>query len=149
MSVQIRLATISDVDSLVPLFDAYRQFYCQPSDTTLAHTFLSERFKQRQSVIFLAIDTADQAVGFAQLFPSFSSARASCIYILNDLFVMPSARRQGVASQLLREVAEFGHSMGAVRLSLATALDNNAAQKLYESMDWKRDDIFCYYNLSL
>lgn len=118
MPIKIHQATINDIDNIVPLFDAYRQFYCQPSDTALARSFLLERFKHQQSVIFLAADTTDQTIGFVQLFPSFSSARASRIYILNDLFVIPSARRQGVAACLLQKVAVFGHSMGALRCSL-------------------------------
>lgn len=149
MSIKIHQATINDVESIVPLFDAYRQFYGQPSDIALASSFLLERFKHQQSIIFLATDATGITVGFTQLFPSFSSARANQIYILNDLFVIPSARRKGVAACLLQKVVEFGRSMGAVRLSLATALDNKTAQKLYESMGWKRDEIFCYYNLSL
>lgn len=149
MPVKIHQATIYDVEDIVPLFDAYRQFYGQPSDITLARTFLVERFKHRQSVIFLATEATGITVGFTQLFPSFSSAKASQTYILNDLFVIPSARRKGIAVQLLQEVVKFGRSMGAMRLSLATTLDNSGAQKLYESMGWKRDEVFCYYNLSL
>lgn len=149
MTIEIHQATLNDVKHIVPMFDAYRVFYGQQSDVSLAETFLTERITQKQSIIFVAIDPAVSYVGFTQLFPSFSSARACRTYILNDLFVIPSARRKGVARLLLEEAAQFGRSMGAARLSLATALDNLVAQKLYESIGWKRDEVFCYYNLSL
>ncbi|MGH8432239.1 MAG: GNAT family N-acetyltransferase [Solimonas sp.] len=148
-SITARQATVHDIEQVVPLFDAYRQFYGQPPDPGMARSFLLERFRHQQSVIFLAADAAGQGLGFTQLFPSFSSVRASRTYVLNDLFVAPSARRQGVAALLLDKAAEFGRSVGAVRLSLATALDNAPAQKLYEASGWKADDMFRYYNLLL
>lgn len=149
MSIQIRLASIDDVEHIVPLFDAYRRFYGQPSDTALARSFLTERLMHKQSIIFLATGAAGACIGFTQLFPSFSSASASRIFILNDLFVTPGERRKGIATALLEEAAAFGRTTGAARLFLATALDNEGAHKLYESIGWKREESFCYYSLSL
>lgn len=144
----VRYATIHDVEALAPLFDGYRQFYGQASDLELARGFLTERFRHHESVILLA-ENAGAAVGFTQLYPVFSSVRAKRTYVLNDLFVAPSARKQGVASRLLKSAAEFGLAMGAARLSLSTAHTNQAAQRLYESHGWVRDSTFCYYNLTL
>jgi hypothetical protein len=69
---EVRQATVADLDLLVPLFDAYRQFYRQPSHPGQARQFLRERFEHDQSVIFLAFADG-AAVGFSQLYPSFSS----------------------------------------------------------------------------
>ena len=88
----IRRATVADLDILVPLFDAYRQFYRQPSEPERARCFLLDRFAKNQSVIFLAfLDST--AVGFTQLYPSFYSGAMAPDFILNDLFVTPEARR--------------------------------------------------------
>lgn len=149
MAVSIRRATVEDLDLIVPLFDAYRQFYRQPSDPILARIFLSDRFLHHQSVIFLALDDDASALGFTQLYPSFSSALARPIYILNDLFVIPSARRRNIARRLLETAAEFGKQSGAARLGLATNLDNAPARALYESCGWRRDTVFCTYMLPL
>lgn len=149
MPIHIRQATIDDLEQVAPLFDAYRQFYGQPADIALARGFLAERFQHQQSIIFVAVDEAGAAAGFTQLYPSFSSVSAQRVYVLNDLFVVPGARRKGVAACLLRQAAQFGRANGAVRLSLSTALDNAAAQKLYESMGWQRDGKFCHYDLPL
>ena len=70
-------------------------------------------------------------------------------YLLNDLFVAESARRQGVAAALLKAAAELARTWGAASLSLSTALDNAPAQALYESLGWQRDRQFCEYNLTL
>src|SRR5437773_952172 len=105
--VAVRQATIFDLDLLTPLFDAYRQFYRKPSDLALARRFLLERFQHNQSVVFLAMRQDGSAVGFTQLFPSFSSASVARILILNDLFVRPEARRKRIGSVLLAAAARF------------------------------------------
>jgi GNAT superfamily N-acetyltransferase len=142
----VRQATIFDLNLLVPLFDLYRQFYRRPSDPDLARRFLRERFERNESIIFLALRGDGSAVGFTQLFPSFSSAAAARIFILNDLFVLPEARRMGAGSQLLAAAVSFGLAAGAVRLTLSTEVTNEAAQALYEREGWKRQTDFYAYN---
>jgi GNAT superfamily N-acetyltransferase len=146
--LQIRQAAIEDLELLVPLFDAYRQFYRQPSEPGRARTFLLDRLGNGQSVVFLAfLDSL--AVGFTQLYPSFSSGALAPISILNDLFVVPGVRRCGVGSALLQAAAAHGRRVGALRLILSTELANLAAQSLYERTGWKRDTVFCTYHLTL
>ncbi|CBK40828.1 Acetyltransferase, GNAT family [Nitrospira defluvii] len=148
MTHTIRQATVDDVEQLVPLFDAYRQFYGRTSDVAAARTFLLARFASRESTLFIA-HQGEMAIGFAQLYPSFSSVSLARIFILNDLFVQEQARRTGVASSLLSAAATFAVSLGAVRLSLSTALTNDAAQALYRSAGWNRDEQFSVYHLAL
>jgi GNAT superfamily N-acetyltransferase len=149
MSFQIQQATIHDLDTLASLFDGYRQFYGQPVDLARAREFLVERFRQHESLILLARDGQCEGIGFTQLYPLFSSVRTARTYLLNDLFVSPNARRQGVAAALLNAAAEEARSLGAASLSLSTALDNAPAQALYESLGWQRDRQFCEYGLTL
>ncbi len=148
-NIFVRRASLADVDLVAPLFDAYRQFYEQTPDLALAREFLRERLQGEQSVIFLALRSDGSAAGFTQLYPSFSSASAQRIFILNDLFVDPSARRRGVGQRLLDAAAEFGRSEGAIRLTLSTAHANTAAQALYEAHGWRRDEVFRSYHLAL
>jgi ribosomal protein S18 acetylase RimI-like enzyme len=144
--INLRLATALDVDALAPLFDAYRQFYGQTADLDLAKRFLAERTERSESTIFVAEEGA-VAVGFTQLYPSFSSARAARIYVLNDLYVAPSHRRRGVGRLLLQRAAEYGAEQGAVRLALTTMHTNLPAQRLYESVGWKLDEQFRTYTI--
>ena len=149
MSFQIRQATVLDLDTLASLFDGYRQFYGQPAELARAHDFLAERFRQHESLILLARDEHSDGLGFTQLYPLFSSVRMVRTWLLNDLVVAPSARRQGVAAALLTAAAEHARALGAASLSLSTALDNAPAQALYESLGWQRDRQFCEYGLTL
>ncbi len=149
MSFQIRQATILDLDTLAPLFDGYRQFYGQPADLARAHDFLAERVHQHESLILLARNELGDGLGFTQLYPLFSSVRTVRSWLLNDLFVITTVRRQGVAAALLKAAAEHARALGAASLSLSTALDNAPAQALYESLGWQRDRQFCEYGLTL
>jgi GNAT superfamily N-acetyltransferase len=147
-AVEVRQATVQDLDVLVPLFDAYRQFYGQSSNPGRARQFLLERFEHNQSVIFMAFDDAN-AIGFTQLYPSFSSAAMARIFILNDLFVIPEARGRKAGSALLRAAADFGRRVHALRLTLSTEVANTTAQAVYEALGWKRNTAFCSYQLTL
>ena len=147
-NLQIRQAVVRDLETLVPLFDAYRQFYRQTSDQAGAREFLRARFEHGQSVSFLAF-VDGVAVGFMQLYPSFSSASMARIFVLNDLFVSPEGRRCGVGTALLSAAADYGRLVGAIRLSLSTELTNQTAQALYEGVGWQRDTVFCGYQLTL
>jgi len=149
MSFQIRQATLLDLDKLAPLFDGYRQFYGQPADLARARDFLAERLRHHESLVLLALDEHGAGLGFTQLYPLFSSVRTVRTWLLNDLFVAATARRQGVGAALLKAAAEQAHALGAASLSLSTALDNVPAQALYESLGWQRDRQFCEYSLTL
>lgn len=144
----VRLATAADIPALVPLFDGYRQFYSQPSDPELARSFLSERFARNESVVFIAVAESGAALGFTQLYPMFSSTRAARIFVLNDLFVAPEARRRGVANGLLAAAEAYAARAGAVRLTLSTAHTNQSAQQLYESRGWKLEEKFRWYQFA-
>jgi len=149
MSVQVRQATIHDLDTLTVLFDGYRQFYGQPADAERARRFLAERFQHQESLILLAQGAQGEGIGFTQLYPLFSSVRTVRSWLLNDLYVVPQARRRHAATALLTATADLARALGAASLSLSTALDNLPAQALYESMGWQRDRQFCEYTLTL
>jgi GNAT superfamily N-acetyltransferase len=138
-------AELDDLDALVPLFDAYRRFYGQASDLPGARAFLADRFKRGESVIFLAV--VDGAiVGFTQLYPSFSSVSMRRLWVLNDLFVTPDARKSGAGRALLERAERWAAETGAKGLTLSTQITNLGAQRLYEACGWTKDDEFLHYH---
>ncbi len=145
---RIDVAGPDDAATVAPLFDAYRQFYRQPSDPALALAFVGERLRRRESVILLARGTDGEALGFTQLYPSFSSVSAYAIWVLNDLYVLPQARGRGVGRALLDAARAQARAAGARRLDLSTAHDN-PAQKLYEAAGYRRESGFYHYSLPL
>ena len=129
------------------LFDQYRQFYKQRSDTEAALKFLEERIRNDESIIFLAY-VEKRPAGFMQLYPTFSSVSIRRAWLLNDLFVDKDYRRHGIGSALLDEASEFGAKSGASYLMLQTGSGNSTAQRLYESKHWKKEgDLFYRFDL--
>jgi ribosomal protein S18 acetylase RimI-like enzyme len=144
--MQILHANVSQLDWLVPLFDAYRIFYGLPSDPEAGRNFLRERFSKDDSVIYLAMDgEQNQALGFVQLYPMFSSLSMQRLWILNDLFVLPHARKRGVATGLTDQCRRLARETGAKGLQLETATDNINAQRLYEQTGFTRISSVFYY----
>ncbi len=146
--LRIVRATARDARRVAPLFDAYRQFYRQKPDLEGAYAFIGERLQKEDSVIFLAL-AGEEAVGFVQLYPCFSSTAMKRMWILNDLFVAPGARRHGAAHLLMERARQWAVETQADGLWLETAVDNHAAQRLYESLGWKRDNDFYRYLMPL
>ena len=140
-------AALKDLDDVVPLFDGYRQFYGRRSDLAAARKFLAERIERDESVIYLAYTGPREAAGFTQLYPSFSSVSLKPLWILNDLFVRSDVRRGGAGRALLERARQHAVDTGAKGLVLSTGVTNKAAQTLYESCGWQRDDEFFQYHL--
>jgi GNAT superfamily N-acetyltransferase len=129
--------------AIVPLFDAYRVFYGESSDLVSAEKFLADRFTKNESIIFLA-NYNDLAVGFVQLYPTFSSVTLQPSYILNDLYVAPDHRSKGIGEALLNRAKKFCLGQGYKGLALETAIDNHA-QLLYERLGWVKDTHCFHY----
>ncbi|OEF24134.1 GNAT family N-acetyltransferase [Vibrio rumoiensis] len=147
--MKIIKVSMEEVGLVTPLFDMYRVFYGQESDIKLAASFIEERIINNDSIIFLVKDDQGLSIGFTQLYPCFSSVSAKRTWILNDLFVVPKSRGLGVGKLLLNTAKEFAKSTHSKGIALETAHDNVGAQKLYESLGYKRDSGFYSYYLSL
>ena len=139
-------ATLAQLEDAAQLFDQYRQFYQQPAALEVSRAFIQERIDNNQSVIYLAYQQ-HEAVGFLQLYPTFSSISARSSWILNDLYVTPSARGLGIAKQLMDRARQLAVDTKAEGLTLQTQITNSTAQALYESLHYQRDNEFYTYCL--
>lgn len=144
----VRQAVLADLDLLAPMLDQYRQFYQRPSDLAAARSFLRERFNHGESVLFIAQD-GDTALGFTQMYPSFSSVSLKRTFVFNDLFVAEAGRRRGIGQALIAAAAAYATSLGARFLNLSTAKNNEGAQALYQATGWQREETFVGYTLML
>ncbi len=144
-NVIVRLADVTDLNQVARLFDLYRQFYDQQPDLNLAKNFIEDRLINNETTIFVAADINGDLVGFCQMYPTFCSVVAAPIYVLYDLFVLPTVRRGGVGRKLLIAAEKYAIDAGATRMDLTTAKTNAGAQALYESLGWDRDDVFYSY----
>ena len=71
------------------------------------------------------------------------------IWVLNDLFVSPEFRRQGIAKKLMQEALNHAKNTGALRIDLATQVSNTLAQHLYTTMGYIKNESFYHYSLTL
>lgn len=146
--MEIHRASIADLEEVLPLVAGYRTFYERAPDAAAERAYVEAHLARGTSVMFVArVDR--NAVGFAQLFPAFSTVRLSPAFILEDLFVAPEARRQGVAGALLDAALAYAREAGATVMFLETAMTNAAAQALYEAHGWTREREFYKYNAPL
>lgn len=138
--MEIKRLTKTQGDLVYDLFNQYRVFYKQPSDLQAAKDFIDERLSAAESVIYVAIDPElKMPVGFTQLYPKYSSVRLIKNWLLNDLYVADSARKQGVGELLLQTAIDFAKSQDARFVHLSTATDNYTAQRLYERIGFIRE----------
>jgi ribosomal protein S18 acetylase RimI-like enzyme len=130
---QIRRATPGDADSVARLLHDFQAEFDEPSPGVEA---LSDRYadliRNRDMTVLLAGDGPD---GFAQLRyrPWVYSAGPNAHSYLEELYVVPSLRGQGIGRALLETAMETARSEGATRMELGTSENDTAAWGLYAS----------------
>ena len=144
----VRRATVEDLKPLAILFDEHRQFYGASSDLERSFQFLKQRFENEESVIFIHVKD-DVFTGFILLYLGFSSVACSTYYILDDVYVTPTYRRQGSAKQLIDTAILFAQHQNAQRISLQTQKNNYQSHELYEQMGFVKDNEFQTYHCFL
>lgn len=147
----IRKATLQDLDQLTNLFDQYVVFYKNPSNIEKHKSYLKERMENNEATIFLAFDekNPEKAIGFTLIYVTFSSLALNKILILNDLYVDPNARKNGVGEKLILQAVVLAKELGSNLIRLRTAKNNTAAQGLYNKMGFVREDYLYSYDLTV
>lgn len=146
--MNIYQAQPQDVDTILPLYLAYRRFYQVEENLGQAREFILKRLQLNESVIFFA-EMDGKAVGFTQLYPLFCSLEMKRIWLLYDLYVDESARQHGVAQQLIARAEQLAKESDSAFIMLSTATNNTKAQALYERSGFVRDTDFYVYNKML
>lgn len=144
--MHIRKATIRDLELIIPLFDKYRQFYRQPSNKAGARIFIKDRLSNQESIILLVFYNKEEthAIGFTQLYPIFSSVTMEPMLLLNDLYIAPDYRGQGMGTSLInnaKDVCKVTLQKGIIIQTETT----NPAQKLYERLGFNKDPDLHYF----
>ena len=143
----IRRARSSDLADLTSLFEDYRAFYERKPARAAATRFLAQRLDRNDSLIWVA-HLGGQMVGFVQVYPIFSSLSTRRAWLLNDLFVAPTARARGVGRSLLQTVSSAARSKGVAYVELATQHRNTKAQRLYAAEGYVRETEFQHWSIS-
>lgn len=82
------------------------------------------------------------ALGTAQLVISTAEGRPSLL-IEDVVVVKPSWQKQGIGSQLLQTLADWGADKGAKRMQLLADRTNAPALDFYHRDDWQQTQLIC------
>jgi len=140
-----RKATSKDVEHLSELFNAYRMFYQKASAIQSAKTFLEDRISNKDSEIFVAQNTTNKLVGFVQLYPLFSSTRMKKFWLLNDLFVHPEFRGNGISIGLIQKAKDLVLESKACGMYLETEKSNLIGNALYPKTGFELNKSVNFY----
>jgi ribosomal protein S18 acetylase RimI-like enzyme len=131
--IPVRRATPSDAEPVAQLLHDFQLEFDEPSPGT---QLLAERYEKlirnREMTVLLVGDGPD---GFAQLRyrPWVYSAGKNAHAYLEELYVVPDRRGNGLGRALLEEAIEAARAEGATHMELGTSESDTAARGLYES----------------
>lgn len=95
---------------------------------------LRDAFGERRRFDLFVAEEDGRIVAYAAAFETYSTFLARPVLYLEDLYVTPAARRTGVATALLRELAREAVRRGCARMSWVVLDWNVDAQKFYERL---------------
>ncbi len=136
MPGELRIEPIAEeqMDALLPLIAAYQRFYeAKEIDDERNRAFFSRFIAPSEDGMLLGAWQDGELAGYACLYWSFTSIAPAETVLMNDLYVDPANRGQGVGRALIEASAAVGRERGAQRLEWMTAPSNETAQRLYDS----------------
>lgn len=127
------------MDVLLPMITAYQRFYeVEEIDDERNRAFFSRFLAPSEDGMLLGAWCDGELFGYACLYWHFTSLVPAKTVLMNDLYVDPAARGQGVGRALIEASAAVARERGAHHLEWATAPDNKTAQRLYDSTGAER-----------
>ena len=143
--MQIETVTAETFERVLPLIAAYQRFYKAEPDEARNHAHFGRLLDDHAAGIqFVALDEAGQALGFATLYFPLGSVTPGVACLMNDLFVVPETRGQGIGRALILHCLSYAEAHGFLKIHWQTALDNHTAQRLYDSLPTTRSGWYTY-----
>jgi GNAT superfamily N-acetyltransferase len=147
--LRIEPIAAGQMDELLPLIAAYQRFYeVEQIDDERNRAFFSRFIAPSEDGMLLGARGDGELLGYACLYWSFTSLVPAETVLMNDLYVNPTTRGQGVGRALIEASAAVGRERGAQRLEWMTQTDNETAQRLYDSTGAERSS-WIEYELGL
>ncbi len=147
--ITLRAATRSDVPLIRRFIEALAEYEklsheCVATDARLERTLFGDQ--PEAEVVLAFVD--DEPAGLALFFRSYSTFLARSGIYLEDLFVEPHLRGQGVGRALLAHLANLAVQSGGQRLEWSVLNWNTDAIRFYESLGAQGRSEWTVYRLS-
>ena len=135
----------ADLPELMPMLRAYCDFYrVDPTDERLRALASALIADPSEGLQLIARDSDGTPLGFATIYWTWQTLHAARVGVLNDLFVTPASRGSGAGRALIERCRELCRERGAEKLVWETALDNTAAQRLYDGIGAEKSTWLTY-----
>jgi len=141
---RVRTAEPSDVHTIVGLIRALAEYEHLTHQVEVTPEGLAQYLFAPNPVIeALVAEQSGGVVGFALFFTNFSTFLGKPGLYLEDLFVVPEARRAGIGRALISQVARIAAQRGYGRFEWSVLDWNESAQTFYRQMgadvlpDWR------------
>jgi GNAT superfamily N-acetyltransferase len=133
MPIVIRLAHLSDADNIASLVQRYWEFEAIPGFDRSRITILLTAFlrQKERGACWLAMKD-DQPIGYLLAVYVFSLEHGGMMAEIDELFVVPEQRSNGVGVALLREAEREMERAGLARVQLQLSPQNRSARLFYE-----------------
>jgi len=140
MDLTIRIACEADLDSLVRLAAAFRDHLGQatPSETALRAS-IAALLQDAGTEFFLAWDAQQGVLGYVQARYRYSAWTSALEAEVEDVFVVPEARRRGVGRQLVQFAIARAIERGCRSMGLNTNERNEGALALYRQLGFRAE----------
>jgi GNAT superfamily N-acetyltransferase len=143
-NLNIRSATINDIDSLFSLICALAEYEKLSHQVTGNLKNLEEHlFGNPVYAQAIIAELNNKSIGFALFFTNYSTFLTKPGIYLEDLFVLPEYRRQGIGKSLLNHVINWGKNRDFGRVEWSVLDWNETAINFYGKMgatvlpDWR------------
>jgi GNAT superfamily N-acetyltransferase len=138
MNYSIRPAVIADVKAIFELICALAEYEKLTHLVTGDSQALADHlFGEKPYIEALVAEVEEKIVGFALFFPNYSTFLTKPGIYLEDIFVLPDYRGQGIGKSLLIAVAKIAVARDAGRLEWSVLDWNQPAIDFYEKMGAK------------
>lgn len=94
-------------------------------------------------------ETDGRVMGFAHLYPSFSSLTLQRVWILNDFFIEENCRGDGIGGKLLAAVKAYAQATRSKGIELTVEHANVRGWTFWEKQGFRLDTEFRIYFLKL
>ena len=108
----------------------------EPLNDVVIETTIHEMSQRDYAFTFLAF-TAQQALGLANCFESFSTFAGRPIINIHDFVIKKEFRGQGISQTMLKEIEKFAQEKGCCKLTLEVLENNEAAKKSYSKFGFR------------
>ena len=133
MKSTMRPATSSDVPFILQMICALADYEKEPQEVTItADELLRDGFSDNPLFQCLILQLDQISVGFALYYNWYSTWKGKTLY-LEDLFVVPEARGQGLGKLAMVELARIAHASSCVRFEWQVLDWNQPAIDFYKS----------------